>query len=68
MITSGDIFYKKTDGGTLVMQRQTLFGLSTDSKPTNVCNGSVFIEMDSNDVYFFDAENAIWRVFVGGAE
>ena len=67
MITSGDIYYKKTDDGALVMQRQTLFGLSTDTKPTGVCNGSAFIEMDSNDVYFYDAENAIWRVF-GGAE
>lgn len=67
MITSGDIYTHQTEDGVAVRQRQTLFGLSTDSKPTDVGNGSAFIEMDSNDVYFYDAENAIWRVF-GGAE
>ena len=31
-------------------------GLSTDTKPTNgVPNGSTFIEIDTGDVYFYDA-------------
>ena len=49
----------------------TLYGLSTDTKPTHVGNGSVFIEVDNNGkkdehgnpvdfVYLFDAENSTW--------
>lgn len=49
----------------------TLFGLSTDDKPTNVGNGSFFIEIDNfgakdengdavNFMYCFDAENNEW--------
>lgn len=37
-------------------------GLSTDNKPTNVCNGAVFLEMDTGDVYMFDKENSNWRI------
>ena len=41
----------------------TLFGLSTDSKPTGdtVGNGSCFLEMDTGKAYFYDAENSQWR-------
>lgn len=49
----------------------TLYGLSTDTKPVTVGNGSVFIEIDNvgkqdadgnavNAVYMFDAENSTW--------
>ena len=48
-----------------------LYGLSTDTKPTSVGNGSVFIEIDNvgkkdadgnsvNCAYCFDAENGVW--------
>lgn len=43
-----------------------LRGLSTDEKPTTkikeiyVDNGSVFIEIDTGDVYLFDLENTLW--------
>lgn len=36
-------------------------GLFTDTKPTGVSNGSTFLEMDTGDVYIFDAENEEWR-------
>lgn len=36
-------------------------GLSTDDKPTNVPNGSEFLEMDTGSVYYFDAENGNWE-------
>lgn len=49
-------------------------GLSTDTKPTTpadlsalglkvptIWNGAAFIELDTSKLYFFDAENAIWR-------
>lgn len=40
-------------------------GLSTDTKPTeNVRNGSVFIEIDSGKIYFFDQENVEWHEYV----
>ena len=42
------------------MGATTLYGLSTDSKPTSVGNGSVFIEVDTGNAFFFDAENATW--------
>ena len=36
-------------------------GLSTDEKPTeDLLNGSVFFEIDTQDVYFFDEENEEW--------
>lgn len=46
---------------------QTFYGLSTDVKPlVNVANGSVFIEMDTGKIYFFDLANVTWREW-GGA-
>lgn len=44
-----------------------LRGLSTDEKPTEIEtdlieNGSVFIEIDTGDVYIFDAESKEWIV------
>ena len=61
MITGGNI-YQVTDGsGNIVCHTiETLFGIHTDSKPTNVGNGSAFIEMDTSKLYFFDAENTTW--------
>ena len=45
-----------------------LRGLSTDEKPTEingkkVDNGSIFIEMDSGKIYFYDLENEQWKEF-----
>ena len=34
--------------------------LSTDTKPTNVSNGSSLIEMDTGKIYLFDQENTEW--------
>ena len=38
-----------------------LIGLSTDEKPTNVPNASVFYEMDTKSLYLFDTENNVWH-------
>ena len=53
-------------GGTV-----TFFGLSTDTKPTyiervvgiqySIPNGAAFYEMDTGDIYLYDAENTTWR-------
>ena len=37
-------------------------GVSTDEKPINIENGSYFIEIDTGDIYRFDAENEQWHV------
>ena len=44
----------------------TYYGLSTDVKPTDAANGSVFVEMDTSTIYFYDLENETWRAW-GGA-
>ena len=44
-----------------VSESTTMFGLSTDTKPTTgVVNGSAFIEMDTSTIYFFDAAGDQW--------
>ena len=44
----------------------TLYGLSTDQKPTeNIVNGSAFIEMDTGTLYFFDQTNSSWLEWGG---
>lgn len=35
--------------------------LSSDTKPTNVPNGSILVEMDTKKIYIFDADNSQWR-------
>lgn len=37
-----------------------LKGLSSESKPMDAPNGSTFLEMDTGDVYMFDATNKTW--------
>lgn len=38
-----------------------LWGLSTDTKPTeNIPNGSRYAEINTGNVFCFDAENKIW--------
>lgn len=44
-----------------ISESTTMFGLSTDTKPTTgVVNGSAFIEMDTSTIYFFDAAGGQW--------
>lgn len=43
-----------------------LRGLSTDEKPTEINrkkidNGSVFIEIDTGNIFFYDLENEEWK-------
>lgn len=42
-------------------------GLSTDSKPASCGNGSVFIEMDSGKIYFYDAAGEQWIEWGAGS-
>ena len=53
MITRNDTFAN----GQCVSE---LYGLSTDVKPTDVCNASLFYEMDTGRIYLFDELNKKW--------
>lgn len=55
---------KLTEEGEVISAE--LRGLSDDTKPTEIgnkkiANGSVFIEMDTQKIFFFDAENEQWK-------
>lgn len=55
---------KKEEEGTLI--KAELRGLSTDTKPSKVGeqtidNGSVFIEIDTGKIFFYDLENQEWK-------
>lgn len=50
----------------ITRQDTTFFGLSTDTKPSDVNNGTCFIEMDTGAIYFYDAANETWLEW-GGA-
>ena len=41
--------------------RVKIYGRHDDPKPTNVSDGSVFLEMDTTDIYMFDAVAVQWR-------
>ena len=43
-------------------------GLSTENKPTEgLATGSLFIELDTGTVYYFNEATTAWAVFGGGS-
>lgn len=55
--------YNTPEGDVITTE---LRGLSTDTKPTEVAgkevgNGSTFIEIDTGKIFFYDAENELWK-------
>ena len=64
MVTPGSS-YPLVGGEHKLFASDTYYGLSTDTKPLNVANGSSFVEMDKSKLYFFDAENQIWHQWGG---
>lgn len=56
MITYG----KNARDGVKLLNVYEIKGLSTDEKPTDVGNGSLFLEMDTAQVFFFDGESGMW--------
>ena len=60
-------FVPDASGALQSVDMLELYGLSTDTKPTqNVSNASCFVEMDTGSIYLFDEENAKWLKFAGG--
>lgn len=49
-----------SDGEVTMNAAFDLRGLSTDTKPTNVPNGSTFFEINTSKVYAFDGNEKIW--------
>lgn len=47
--------YKQGDA-----EYREITGLSTDSKPTDVVNGSIFVEVDTGKVFFFNEAGSAW--------
>lgn len=41
--------------------------MSTDTKPTNVSNGSTCIEIDTGNGYLFDADGKQWKEIPEGS-
>lgn len=35
-------------------------GLSTDTKPSNVGTGSIFVEVDTGKVFFYNQDGGTW--------
>lgn len=58
MITKNNV---KTNTFAVSEGYSELFGLSTDTKPTNVGNASIFYEMDTKKVFMFDAAGKTWH-------
>lgn len=42
------------------MTKTEVYGLSTDEKPKDCKNASVFYEMDTKKMYLFDEQNHVW--------
>lgn len=40
---------------------QWFFGTASETKPTNVNNGSMFVEIDTGKVNCYDRENDTWE-------
>lgn len=57
----------KNEVSTKGNEREVEFrGLSTDTKPTtfngkSVANGTVFIEIDTGKIFFYDLDNQTWN-------
>lgn len=43
---------------------EVFFGLSTDTKPTDVTNGSLFVEMDTARLFLFDEDTNSWLEWI----
>lgn len=40
--------------------KYVLYGLSTDEKPMDASNATVFWEMDTGKMFLFDEQNKVW--------
>lgn len=50
------------EGG--MFKPMVIYGASTDEKPTEYRDGSIFIETDTHKIFMFDEKNSTWREIV----
>jgi hypothetical protein len=50
----------KSENHVYGVTESEIYGLSTDVKPMDVNNASVFYEMDTKKVFMFDEQNSVW--------
>lgn len=62
MITYQESKFITNDDGNAIYYAEGVC-LSTDTKPTDLANGSRLLEMDTGKVYFFDEECGQWLPF-----
>ena len=62
MVTIIDAKFQHYSDSGVAVNTYTIAGVSTDNKPAaeDVGNGSVFIEMDTSKVYFYDEADDAW--------
>lgn len=67
MVTIIDAKFQHYSDSGVAVNTYTIAGVSTDNKPTaeDVGNGSVFIEMDTSNLHFFDEAAQMWRLWEG---
>ena len=63
MITIYEKYQIRTKGNKKEIE---LRGLSTDEKPTQInnkpiSNGTIFLEIDTGNVYLYDLDNELWK-------
>lgn len=51
---------EEADGSVTVLNVSEVWCKSTESKPTNVADGSVAVEKDTGKVFFFDEDSSEW--------
>ena len=51
---------KDKDGTSADVRRQEICLLSTDTKPSNLANASLALEMDTGKVFIYDESNTQW--------
>ena len=62
-IVKTDVIKNKEEGEIITGEFR---GLSTDDKPTTfegkkIGNGSIFVEMDTEKIYFYDLHSETWK-------
>lgn len=40
---------------------RSYYGKAKDEKPADVANGSTFLEIDTGNIFCFDAEDKVWH-------
>lgn len=45
-----------------VKKQPTIYGNSSEDKPLNFADGTIFIETDTQDIYMFNEDSSTWSI------